>query len=44
MISIYSTYPFCEDWEKEMCKKVLNSAREWGEKQFAQPHRHDAAL
>lgn len=31
--SIYNSYPFCEDWEKEMCKKVLNAAHEWGEKQ-----------
>ena len=31
--SIYSSYPFCEDWEKDMCKKVLNAAHEWGEKQ-----------
>lgn len=30
--SIYCSYPFCKDWEKEMCKKVLTDAREWGEK------------
>ena len=31
--SIYCSYPFSEDWEKQMCKKVLTDAREWGEKQ-----------
>lgn len=29
--SIYKSYPFCENWEKEHCKSVIEEAYQWGE-------------
>lgn len=34
--SIYSSYPFTEEWEKRHCRRVITEAMQWGDTLTAQ--------